>query len=412
MKVLIVNTFDIQGGAARAAYRLHKAFLGQDVDSQMLVQDKVSDDFTVITGDTKLQRYFAKLRPILDTIPVRFYKNRTKTLFSPAYVPSLGLAEKINALNPDIVHLHWISGGLLRVEELQKIKAPIVWNLHDMWAFTGGCHYDEHCEGYKKSCGNCRVLKSDKANDLSKKVHNRKLKAYPGIKNLTVNGSSQWISQCAKESMLFKDKLVVNIPNCIDTHLFKQIDKNFVRDLFGIPKDKKVILFGAMNSLGDPRKGAKELFEAINLLDVDNTVFVIAGSSQPEQPLKLKYPVYFISPLHDEVSLPFMYNVADVMIVPSLQENLANSIVESLSCGVPVVAFDIGGNKDMIEHRENGYLAKMGDARDMAQGIEWVLANKEYDQLVFRARDKVLSTFKSSLVAKLYISLYQRILKQ
>jgi glycosyltransferase involved in cell wall biosynthesis len=281
--------------------------------------------------------------------------------------------------------------------------------MHDMWPFTGGCHYDNHCEGFKKNCGNCPVLQSEKPHDLSRDIYKIKAKAYSQVNNLTMVGCSQWITQCAKESTLLKDKNMVTIPNCINTDMFKKINQNSARDVFGIPKNKKVILFSAMDLL-DPRKGAIELFDAINLLDADNAVFVINGSSKPEKPSGLKCPVYFIPPLHDEVSLHLMYNVADVMIVPSLQENLANSIVESLACSVPVVAFDIGGNKDMIDHKKNGYLAKMNDSIDLAKGIEWAIYNKDAKGLALRARAKVISTFDSKIVSKQYIDLYKRIL--
>jgi glycosyltransferase involved in cell wall biosynthesis len=171
-------------------------------------------------------------------------------------------------------------------------------------------------------------------------------------------------------------------------------------------------LFSALNSLSDPRKGSKELFEAINLLNLEDTIFVIAGSSRPKETLKLKYPTYFISPLKDEVSLALMYNVADVMIVPSLQENLANSIIESLSCGVPVVAFNIGGNKDMIDHKISGYLVKPFDFKDMALGIEWILENKNYDELSLNAHQQVLNKFDSKIVSHQYLSLYKRIVEK
>lgn len=412
MKILIISTSDIRGGAARAAYRLHQSLLAEKIDSQMLVRTKSSDDFTVQSETGAILKGFNMLRSTLDSLPVLGYKKRSKTLFSPAWFGFSSLVDKINSLNPDIVHLNWIAGGMMRIEDISKIKAPIVWSLHDMWAFTGGCHYDEHCKGYKSVCGNCKVLKSNRRHDLSSNVHKRKLKSYAKIKNLTVIGSSQWISRCASESTLFKNRKIVTLPNCLDTKLFKNLDKNLVRDIFQIPKGKKVILFGAMNSLSDPRKGAKELFEAINLLKVKDTIFVIAGSSQPKQPLDLKYPTYFIPPLHDEVSLPLMYNVADVMIVPSLQENLANSVVESLSCTVPVVAFDIGGNGNMIDHKKNGYLAKAGDSMDMAQGIEWVLNNKKYDEIALNAREKALNVFDGKLVSVQHIGLYEQILGQ
>jgi glycosyltransferase involved in cell wall biosynthesis len=184
------------------------------------------------------------------------------------------------------------------------------------------------------------------------------------------------------------------------------------KEIFKIPKDKKVILFSALNSLSDPRKGAKELSEAINILELTDIIFVVAGSGEPKVPLKLKYPVYFIPPLADEYSLPLMYNIADVVIVPSLQENLANSIIESLSCGVPVVAFNIGGNKDMIEHKNNGYLAQAFEAKDIALGVEWILENKNYPQLSDNARKKVLSEFDGEVVSKKYIQLYKNNLRK
>ena len=413
MKILIVNSSDINGGAARAAYRLHRSLLEQGVDSQMLVQSKQSDDYTVKTsGKTKIQKGINILRPSLDSIPVAFYKDRSKTLFSPSCLGFSNIVNKINDINPDIVHLHWICGGMMRIEDISHIKAPIVWSLHDMWPFTGGCHYDEDCFGYEKNCGNCKVLRSKKENDLSKSVFKRKSRTYNKINSLTIVGSSKWISSCAKNSTLFKDNDTFTLPNCIDTKLFRPIDKSIVKTIFNIPKDKKIILFGAMHSLGDPRKGSKELFDAINMLDLKETVFVIAGSSQTKEMLELKYPVYFISPLRDEVSLPLMYNVADVMIVPSLQENLANSIVESLACGIPVVAFDIGGNKDMIDHMENGYLAKAKNSEDMSNGIKWVIENKNYLKLSENARKKVINIFDSKVVAKKYIGLYEKIANQ
>lgn len=408
MKIVVVSSSDLHGGAGRAAYRLHKALLVENIDSTMVVQQKISDDYTVVGSSSRLKGILDSLRPALDHIIMKFTK--TKTLFSSSYLPFSSIVNKINSLNPDIVHLHWVTGGTFRIEDFEKIKAPIVWNCQDMWPFTGGCHYDNYCEAYKLSCGNCKVLQSSRKNDLSKKVFNRKLNSYSKIKNLTIVGVSKWITNCAKQSTLFKNREVLNIPNCFDTNLFKPIDKDIVRGIFHIPKDKKIILFAAMNSLSDPRKGANELFEAINLLEVKNTVFVIAGSSKPKEPLNLKYPVYFIPPLADEVSLPLMYNVATVIIVPSLQENLANSIIESLSCGVPVVAFDIGGNKDMIEHKVNGYLAEEMNSKDMAYGIEWILDNKDYTILSNNARQKVLKEFDSKVVSKKYIELYKNIL--
>lgn len=411
MKILIVSTSDIQGGAARAAYRLHSALYQEGIDSRMLVQTKSSDNFRILGPLSKIEKVINRLRPILDSIPVKFYKNRTHTLFSPAMLPFSNIVKKINEINPDIVHLHWVAGGMLRIEDFSKIKAPIVWNIQDMWAFTGGCHYDEECGAFKSRCGNCKVLGSRSELDLSRLVFTKKETAFSKLTHLVIVGVSRWISECAKESSLFKNKPIVNLPNTFNTTLFSPMEKAIVRKLFNIPQNKKIILFGAMNSLGDPRKGAAQLFDALSLVNIENTAFVIAGSSKPKDAPQLKYPTHYIEPLNDEVSLPLMYNTADVMIVPSIQENLANSIIESLACGVPVVAFDIGGNSDMIDHKVNGYLAKPFDAEDMARGIEWVLNHENYSDLSSAARAKVLNTFESGLVARKYIDLYSKILK-
>ncbi|MBA7584483.1 hypothetical protein ES708_26438 [subsurface metagenome] len=165
MKILLLNTNDISGGAAIAAYRLLKGLQKNGVQAQMLVQSKKSDDYSVIGSQTKWQKIFGRLRPTLDSIPVRFYKQRKKIIFSPAIL-SDNISKKVQNINPDIVHLHWIASGFIRLENLVKINKPIIWTLHDIWAFTGGCHYDEDCGKYNKYCEHCPLLNLNKQNDL------------------------------------------------------------------------------------------------------------------------------------------------------------------------------------------------------------------------------------------------------
>ncbi|MBW6453346.1 MAG: glycosyltransferase family 4 protein [Methyloprofundus sp.] len=411
MKILIVNTSDIQGGAARAAYRLHKALLAEGVDSQMLVQSKSSDDYTVIGPHTKFQKAMGKMRPTLDSIPVRRYPARTKTLFSPSWLPFAGLVDKINAINPDVVHLHWIAGGMMRIEDLAKIKAPIVWSLHDMWAFTGGCHYDEECAGYQKQCGTCPVLGSNKEQDLSRKIWLRKQDCFARLLNMTIIGLSKWLADCAASSSLFKNNPVVNLPNPIDTQIFAPFDQAAARRLFNLPQDKKLILFGAMGATSDPRKGFKELVQALDHLPAGYEL-VVFGSSEPQTPQGFKQKVHYLGHLHDDVSLRVLYTAADVMVVPSLQENLSNAIMESIACGTPVIGFAIGGNADLIAHQQNGYLAKPFDTQDLAAGINWVLQHAHPEQLSQAARDKVLREFDSQVVAGKYVELYESVVKR
>jgi len=412
MKILIVNTSDVQGGAARAAYRLHKALLVSGIDSQMLVQSKSSDDFTVIGPATKVQKAMAKLRPTLDSLPVRWYKNRTKTLFSPSWLGFSSVVDKINEINPDIVHLHWVCWGMMTIENIARIKAPVVWSLHDMWAFTGGCHYDEDCEGYKETCGHCKVLASNKQNDLSTKIFKRKQKVFAFKKNITIVGLSNWLNECSKSSTLLKDKNHINLPNPIDTNTFKPFDKEKVRELWSLPKDKKLVLFGAIGATSDPRKGFKELSDAMGKLTSKDIEFVVFGSSQPQKAPNFGFNTHYLGSLHDDVSLVTLYSAVDVMVVPSLQENLSNVIMESMACGTPVVAFDVGGNSDLIDHKINGYLAEPFDAIDLANGIKWVLSSQNYKDLCRNARDKVNRSFSNEIVVQKYISLYKGILGQ
>ena len=376
----------------------------------MLVQSKYSDEFSVIGPETKAQKAVGMLRPSLELIPVRRYPDATSALFSPSWAPFSKLIDKINALNPDVVHLHWVTGGMLRIEDLAKIRAPIVWTLHDMWPFTGGCHYDAGCAGYLQQCGKCPVLGSTRSNDLSHRVWSRKKACFGGLPNFTVVALSKWLTDCATSSSLLRSDQVVNLPNPIDTQVFAPFSKAEARRLIGLPQDKKLILFGAMSATSDPRKGFRELAEALAYLPLDYEL-VVFGSSEPKTPQGFSQKAHYLGQLHDDVSLRLLYCAADVMVVPSLQENLSNAIMESLACGKPVVGFAIGGNPDLIEHKQNGYLAKAYDNRDLAEGINWVLQHGAPDTLAGSARDKVLREFDSRVVAAKYTKLYQRILE-
>jgi len=411
MKILIINTFDIEGGAARAAYRLHKGLRQIGIESRMLVQLKKSEDATVAGAETKTQRFNTIIRPLLDALPVKRYKNSSGTLFSAAWVPLSGIVERINSSDADIVHLHWIAGGMLRIEDLAKIKKPIVWSLHDMWAFTGGCHYDEDCGLYTSECHSCPVLKTKYRHDLSNSVFRRKLKVYGKISNMTIIGLSNWLAECAGASILLGVKRVVNRPNPVDTTVFKPVDKRAAKKMLNLPLNKKLILFGAMSATSDPRKGFAELSSALRSIKPGDVELAIFGSVKPPDGPDFRFKTHYLGKLHDDLSLRIVYSAADVMVVPSIQENLSNAVMESLSCGTPVVAFNIGGNPDMIDHKKNGYLAKPYDSADLARGISWVLEDKERWKLLSKnARIKVVREFAIEKVARRYVELYREIL--
>ncbi|MFT6218920.1 MAG: glycosyltransferase involved in cell wall biosynthesis [Cycloclasticus pugetii] len=412
MNVLIINSSDIKGGAARATYRLHEALLKLGIESHMLVDTKLSDDYRVIEQDSNIGKGIALIRRILDRLLVNTYKLRSKTYFSSSLVPFSGLVKRINALNPDIVHLHWVNKAMLSISDIAAIKAPIVWSLHDMWAFTGGCHYDEGCGAFERACGECKVLGSNKANDLSCKVFKKKLATYAEHPNLTVVGLSRWLADCASKSKLFKKRQIVCLPNPIDTSVYSPLDKRTARDLLGLPMDKKLILFGAMNATSDPRKGYGELCEALMQLEGEGLELVVFGGSKPEIQQGFKLKAHYLGQLHDDVTLRALYSAADVMVVPSKQEAFGQTASESMSCGTPVVAFACTGLLDLVEHLKTGYLAKPYNTVDLAAGIEWVLHTPNYQELSINAREKVLNEFDSSVVAKQYIQLYESVLEK
>lgn len=411
MKILIVNTTDINGGAARAAFRLHKALLVQGIKSKMLVQSKSLEDFTVMGPQTKFQKILGKIRPTLDSIPVQRYSARTKTLFSPSWLPFSGIVEKINSLNPDVVNLQWIQNGMLKIDDIQKINAPIVWTLQDMWAFTGGCHYVENCDGYKRKCGNCFVLGSNHEIDLSRKIWIEKNEIFSRKKNITIVCVSDWLLKCAKESSLFRNFNIIKFPNLLDTKIFAPFDKFEARKLFNLPQYKKLVLFGAIGATRDPRKGFKELTQALDYLPIDYEL-VVFGASEPQIPQGFKQKAHYLGHLHDDVSLRVLYSAADVMVVPSLQEAFGQTASESMACGTPVVAFGSTGLLDIIEHQETGYLAKPFETKDLANGINWVIQHNHPAQLAKAARDKVMREFDSQVVARNYIELYEEIMKR
>lgn len=409
MKVLIVSTFDQRGGAAKAAYRLHCSLLQNNIDSNMLVQLKESKNSKVATPFKKFSRYLAKTKALLNYLPLWFYKNDIH--FSTSFTFSFDIINYINRMKPDVVHLHWIGAGMLNIEDLLKIKSPIVWTMHDNWAFTGGCHVIWDCKNYLRNCGNCPNLKSDNEFDLSRNQWLRKQNVYQNLSDLTVVGLTTWISKLAKESSLLKDKNIIKLPNSIDTSFFRPMEMAKARLKWKLPLKKKIILFGANWADRDINKGYDNLFDSINKLEGDIEI-AIFGMDSPDNSKKFKFKTHYLGYIKDESELRLLYNAANVTLIPSLQENLSNIIMESMSCGTPVVGFDIGGNSDLIEHKVNGYLAKPFDVEDFSKGIEFIFQSGNHSKLRINSRYKILSEFDHDIVSLKYRDMYHKILNE
>ncbi len=418
MKVLNVNATDIFGGAGRAAFRLHQGLRSKGVDSRMLVQIIKGDDSFVIGPKNDFQKLLAFARPRICKVPVLRYFKRSGGLFSPAWLPDR-LAGRINNINPDIVNLHWIAGGFFRIENISKIIKPIVWTLHDMWAFTGGCHIDGGCGRYQESCGCCPHLGSKRRHDLSYKVLRRKKKSWRNT-NMVIVCVSNWLADCARRSTVLGKYQVKVIPNGLDTKRFQPVDKRTARQLLNLPQKKKIILFGALYATSDSRKGHNHLKSAMRRLAAwgysESMELVIFGTSAPSKNDEWRnfgFPVHYLGVLQDDISLAVVYSAADVMVVPSEQEAFGQTATESLSCGVPVVAFAIGGLLDIVGHEREGYLARPFDSEELARGIEWVLENQQrLYALSENSRKKAMDEFDIQRISSKYVELYQEITEQ
>lgn len=413
MKILHVNTNDIQGGAARAAYRIHKGLLEKNIYSRLVVLNKKSDDYSVINmGRTKKQKLIYRIRLFFDEKIKSFYRKKTRTTWSVNFFDNNELVKFINNSNFDIINFHWINASMLSIEDIGKITKPIVWTMHDMWIFTGGCHYSNGCILYKTDCNKCNQLDDKKNTFLSKYILKRKNIYY---KNIRYISPSKWLANCGKDSFLLKNSNIQVIQNGVDLEIFKKLDKIFSQKVLNLDTSKKYILFGAMSSTSDKRKGYDLLKKALKVLKKEfylkDIVLLIFGANKPQYNEDLGFEVKYLGQINDDITLSLIYNSADVFVAPSREDNLPNTIVEAVSCGLPCVAFNIGGMPDLIEHKKNGYLAESFDIKDLAEGINFVLENENRrNRLSENALNKAQRDYNINVVSDKYIDLYKKIL--
>jgi glycosyltransferase involved in cell wall biosynthesis len=408
MRVVHLSKCDINGGAYVAAYRLHQALLSIGVDSWMIVDSKFTDDPTVVGVKSGIQKIANGLASRLDSLPGRLMNQLDSNLSSYAWVPDR-IAARVRVLNPDVINLHWINDGFMRIESLMKLQKPMIWTLHDMWPFSGARHYSFGENNYEIGYDSQRKLLN-----LDRWVWKRKKNIYANVNNLTVVAPSEWMGECAKKSILFQERIVKVIPYGLNQELFKPLKSGFARDVLGLPRDKKLVLFGAINGTIDKRKGfdllqgaAKKL--ALSRRDIELIVF---GSSKPTTDIDMGFPCHYLGRIQDERMIALIYNAADVFVIPSREDNLPNTVLEALSCGVPTVAFKIGGIPDMIQHKKNGYVATPFDTDDFAAGIDWTLKSKNtWEKLSKYARSESLKRFSFSLQARRYLQLYKKVVQ-
>lgn len=415
IRPLLVSTSDLRHGAGIAAFRLHRGLSAAGIDSRMLVTDKLSTNPAVL-----------QVPPLPRTLPGQLARNALH--WCENAISALGIQGCFSVATPslmrhswmkssDLVHLHnihWHSRNfsLLMLPYLSR-KKPVVWTIHDMWPFTGHCYNPVECERWRKGCGKCPDLASyirlllDSTAALVKLKRNVVMKS-----NMVIVCPSRWMKGVALESQVFAGQDVRYIANGVDTDVFHPYDPLVVRTKWGIPISKQVILFVAAQ-VDDPRKGYALFLEALSRLTLPKEkllILTMGGGKLPDGDSISGIAVKSIGYLPNEDSMAELYAAADVLAMPSLQENLPNVVLESLACGTPVVCFDNSGQKEIIRHLENGYLARLGDSADLAAGIAYVLDRRGNGQVLRNeARNTVLNSFSLRDMVQHHSELYSEL---
>ncbi|MEL0028440.1 MAG: glycosyltransferase family 4 protein, partial [Perlucidibaca sp.] len=386
----------------------------EGVDVRLRVLRKATDLPWVETeggGRGKLQ---ALARPLLDTLPLRRHRQRGGQAWSVNWLPYPAVDRAV--AGADLVHLHWLGFGYVSPGQIARWRQPVVWTLHDMWPVTGGCHYAAGCEGFLTACGRCPQLASQDPRDISARRFAAKAEL---LKRADVHfvSPSRWMADEARRSGLIQDRPVHVIANGLDLQRFQPLDRAMARQALGLPADRPVVLFGAINAHGDERKGAHLMLAAVRQLEAEGwqdgrqPLYVVFGASAPAGDVLAGLPVHHVGRLHDDVALALLYSAADVMVVPSLQETFGQTASEAMACGTPVVAFAATGLLDVVAHGETGYLAQPYEAADLAAGIRWLLADDErLRRLSAQARARCQQFFDQRLTARAHQQLYQSLL--
>lgn len=412
LNVLHVNASDSIGGAAKACIRLHESMLSSGIISKVLVQRKTSSCKNVYNLSNTDQFLFSKIRRRLNSYI-------TKNVISDigSFTPN-GIGRDITNhkafKDANVIYLHYINSGFLNTKSVLKILKkgkPVIWFLHDMWPFTGGCHHSFDCDKYKVLCLQCPNLIRPHEFDLSRKVFEPKIEIVK-YTNLSIVAPSSWLSRCSADSRLFGGFRNENIPNTLHTNVFYPEDIIASRQEFNLPTDKKLILFGAVDAINNPYKGWEYLVKAINSLcynkdEVQLVIFGSDGNSKIKD--SFKYKTTFVGYISDDEILNKLYNAVDVFLLPSLADNFPNTLLESLFCGTPCVGFDVGGVGDLVVTGTTGYLAKPLDSDDLAQGICEVLDNlnlTKEDIITF-----AVSHFGHKIVVDKHVNLIRNILE-
>ncbi len=420
LKVVHLNTYDGNGGAGRACLRLNLALNAEvGIDSEVIVFYKFGQNpFVKTFTDNLVKRTYAAFTILTERLLAKRYLKPIKIPFSFTWFGH-SVVHHPDVIAADIVHLHWVNHSFLNpkhLAELAKLNKPIVWTFHDSNAFTGGCHVRYACDHFEKQCGNCPVLFDANPKDISYKIWQQKKEAYQNL-NFQIIAPSSWMHKSVLRSSLMLGKQVAVIPNTLETIIFQPQNQQRTRAKLGLPADKFIFLTGFMPSKKDSHKGATYLLESLELLagkrsiSTENIELVVFGNRNIEDVPVFPFKTTFIGTINEDEKLAACYAAADAFLIPSLEDNLPYTVMESLACGTPVIAFTTGGIPDMVQHQHNGFLAEYRSGESFCEGMEWMINYPVKEALRKNARETVMQKFSKKVIAQKHIELYKSMVK-
>lgn len=389
--------------------RLHQALVTHNYESSVTVDARRSDDWRISGPSNISQKLLSRLLPHIDQLPLKLQTTNNIALHSTGWAGRVS-ARKMNSSDADVVNLHWICHGLISVEAIGRIEKPLVWTLHDMWPFCGAEHYASDNDKSRWRSGYVKSNRdpSHRGLDVDRWVWRRKLKAWR--RRIEIIAPTRWMAHCAQTSALMQDWSVTTIPNVIDVDTYRPLPKQVARDVLRLPSDAKLILFGAIGGIADPRKGWDLLQPALKLIagTIPGVHAVVFGQNKPRYAPEIGLPIHWLGYLNDDVTLALLYSAVDVAVVPSRLDNLPQIGVEAQCCGCPVVAFNTTGLPDVVDHGRTGYLAEPYYSDDLARGIEWALSDENHARLSAQARNRAIQLWSPNVVVPQYFDVYRR----